>query len=412
MTVAEKPVHAPIEGFPIADHCLTIGGIAVTRLAERVGSTPFFAYDRGIMTDRVAKLRAALPEGISLHYAMKANPMPAVVTHMAGLVDGLDVASAGEMMTALDTGIDPRDISFAGPGKTDAELARAIAADIVINMESPGEMERIAGIAGIQGVTPKVAIRVNPDFELKTSGMKMGGGPKQFGTDAEKVPDMLKRLAELDLDFYGFHIFAGSQNLREEALFEAQEKTIDLAIRLAGAAPRSPRMVNIGGGLGIPYFPGEKPLNLMQVGEGLNSLMPRAKKGLGAVELVMELGRFLVGPAGLYITRIVDRKISRGRVFLVTDGGLHHQLAASGNFGQVLRKNYPVLIASKADGAGKEEADIVGCLCTPLDRLGDKMALPEGEVGDLVALFQSGAYGLSASPINFLGHPKPLEVLV
>jgi len=408
----EKPKHADLQGFGVEGHCLTIGGIPVDRLAARAGQTPFFAYDRQLMTDRVARLRSALPDDIHLHYAMKANPMPAVVQHMSRLVDGLDVASGGELLVALDTGVAPETISFAGPGKTRAELSQAVGAGIVINMESPHEMEVIAEIAADLGVRPKVAIRVNPDFELKTSGMKMAGGPKQFGVDAEQVPGMLGRLKALDLDFYGFHIFSGSQNLRAEALTEAQTKTIDLAIELAKHAPRAPRMVNIGGGFGIPYFPGEQPLDLDAVGEGLASLMPKARDAFGDAEIVIELGRYFVGEAGVYITRIIDRKISRGQVFLVTDGGLHHQLSASGNFGQVIRKNYPVAIATRMGLAPEEEADIVGCLCTPLDLLGSKVALPRADIGDLVAVFQSGAYGRSSSPEAFLGHPAPVEILV
>lgn len=408
----EAPRHAEIEGYAVKDNCLTVGGIPVTRLADRVGQTPFFAYDRGLMSARVESLRKALPRDIHLHYAMKANPMPAVVQHMARLVDGLDVASAGEMQVALDTGIDPLTISFAGPGKTPQELSRAVAAGIVINMESPHEMEVIAEVAERQGLRPRVAIRVNPDFELKTSGMKMGGGPKQFGVDAEQVPQMLGRLAELDLDFHGFHIFSGSQNLREEALEEAQEKTINLAIELARHAPRPPRMVNIGGGFGIPYFPGDKRLDIDRVGANLERLMPRARAELGQAEIVIELGRYLVGEAGVYVARVVDRKESRGQVFLITDGGLHHQLSASGNFGQVIRKNYPVAIANRMNMTVAEESNIVGCLCTPLDRLGDKVPLPRGEVGDLIVVFQSGAYGRSSSPTAFLGHPEPAEILV
>ena len=408
----EKPKHADLQGFGVEGHCLTIGGIPVDRLAARAGQTPFFAYDRQLMTDRVARLRSALPDDIHLHYAMKANPMPAVVQHMSRLVDGLDVASGGELLVALDTGVAPETISFAGPGKTRAELTQAVGAGIVINMESPHEMEVIAQIAADIGVRPKVAIRVNPDFELKNSGMKMAGGPKQFGVDAEQVPDMLGRLKVLDLDFYGFHIFSGSQNLRAEALTEAQTKTIDLAIELAKHAPCAPRLVNIGGGFGIPYFPGEQPLDLDAVGEGLAALMPKARDAFGEAEIVIELGRYFVGEAGVYLTRIIDRKISRGQVFLVTDGGLHHQLSASGNFGQVIRKNYPVAIATRMDLVPEEDADIVGCLCTPLDLLGSKVPLPRADVGDLVAVFQSGAYGRSSSPEAFLGHPAPVEILV
>ncbi|WP_317202241.1 pyridoxal-dependent decarboxylase, exosortase A system-associated [Janthinobacterium sp.] len=406
------PRHAPLTQFALRDDCLQVGGVALTRLAERVGQTPFYAYDRAALTARVAELRRHLPADIELHYAMKANPMPALVQHMAGLVDGIDVASGGELRVALDSGMAPERISFAGPGKGDAELACAIAAGSVLNMESGAEMARIDAIGRRLGVTPRVAVRVNPDFELKSSGMKMGGGPKPFGVDAEQVPALLERLGRLALDFHGFHIFSGSQNLKAEALQEAHEKTLALALRLAASAPRPPRLLNIGGGFGIPYFPGESRLDLEAVGANLARLLPAVRSQLPQAHFVIELGRYLVGEAGLYVCRVIERKVSRGQVFLVTDGGLHHHLAASGNFGQVIRKNYPVVIGNRVAGGARETASVVGPLCTPLDLLADQMELARAEAGDLVAVLQSGAYGLSASPAAFLGHPAALEVLV
>ena len=407
-----KPEHAPIWGFTSDGDDLLVGGIPLPRLAEQVGRTPFFAYDRALLTRRVEDLRAVLPEDLRLHYAMKANPMPDVVRHMAGLVDGIDVASAGEMDVAIACGMSPEFISFAGPGKTDDEIARAVAAGIVINLESPREMEAVAAAGRTQGVEPRVAVRVNPDFELKSSGMRMSGGAKPFGVDAEQVPDMLRRMAGLPLRFVGFHIFSGSQNLSAEALYEAQDKTIDLAIELAAAAPAPVTKLNIGGGFGIPYFPGDRRLDIEAVGEGLKTLLPRAQTALPEAEVIIELGRYLVGEAGIYVARVVDRKISRGEVFLITDGGLHHHLAASGNFGQVIRKNYPVAIGNRMLEKKVEEASIVGCLCTPLDVLGNKVSVPHAEPGDLVVVFQSGAYGLTASPTAFLSHPAPAEILV
>jgi diaminopimelate decarboxylase len=407
-----KPVHASMDQFGSVDGELQIGGVGVSRLAERAGQTPFYAYDRQLITDRINLLRNAIPEGIHLHYAIKANPMPAVVQHLCQLVDGFDLASAGEMQVALDTTMAPNRISFAGPGKTDRELRMAIAAGIVINMESANEMRRIARFADELGITPKVAIRVNPDYELKASGMKMGGGAKQFGIDAELVPETLKELAALNLEFYGFHIFWGSQNLREEAIMEAHEKTFGLAQRLTEHVPSPVRLFNIGGGLGIPYFPGEHRLDLGPIGENLDRLLPGLKASLPDAEIVTELGRFIVGEAGVYICRVIDKKVSRGEVFLVTDGGLHHHLAASGNFGQVIRKNYPVVIATRMGSARTEVSSVVGPLCTPLDVLASKMELAEADVGDLVAVFQSGAYGFTASPHRFLSHPSPVEMLV
>lgn len=407
------PIHAAIEGFGVVDGDLRVGGFPLSRLAARVGSTPFFAYDRQLVRARIERLRQALPREISLHYAMKANPMPALVCCMASWVDGLDVASAGEMRVALDSGMDPREISFAGPGKTDGELARAVAAGVLVNVESMRELPLLADAAQRLGCVARVAVRVNPDFELKSSGMKMGGGPKQFGIDAEQVPDALGAIGRLGLQFEGFHIFSGSQNLRSEAICEAQTKALELAVRLAEHAPGPVRTLNLGGGFGIPYFPGDRPLDLAPIGDNLHAIVASAARRLPGAVPVIELGRYLVGEAGIYVARIIDRKVSRGRVFLVTDGGMHHHLAASGNFGQVIRKNYPAtVVGSGGSSEQRETASIVGPLCTPLDLLADGMELPVAEVGDLAVVFQSGAYGPTASPMAFLSHPAATEVLV
>ena len=411
-TNPRAPVHAPIQQFPVQDGELVIGGEKLSVLAARVGQTPFYAYDRAHLRERVARLRAALPNGIKLHYAMKANPLPALVCFMAPLVDGIDVASAGELKVALDAGADPHEVSFAGPGKREAELRQAVASRVLVNVESMREVRLLGAIARELGLPARVAVRVNPDFELKGSGMKMGGGPKQFGIDVEDVPALLAEAADLGLAFEGFHLFAGSQNLRAESICEAQLKSYELALRLAELAPAPVRFLNLGGGFGIPYFPGENPLDLAPIGENLHRLVERARTELPEVSLVIELGRYFVGEAGVYVTRIVDRKVSRGQVFLVTDGGLNHHLSASGNFGQVIRKNYPVAIGNRLGSTELEKASVVGPLCTPLDLLADRMELPVAQVGDLAVVFQSGAYGASASPQAFLGHPPCVEVLV
>lgn len=408
-----KPVHAAQTLFPVVDDCLQVGGIPLTRLAQRVGSTPFYAYDRRLLSERVAHVRAHIPPAVELHFSMKANPMPALVQHMAGLVDGIDVASGGELKVALDTGMAPARISFAGPGKSDAELTRAVAAGIVVHAESEREIRALARIGNALGIAPLLVLRINPDFELKGSGMRMGGGAKQFGIDAEEAPRMLALAFELGLTVLGFHIFSGSQSLKAEAIVEAQAQTLLLAERLAQDGRDPLRILNIGGGFGIPYFPGEAALDLAPIGAALEAALPRVKASLPDAQLSIELGRYLVGEAGVYVARVVDRKVSRGQVFLVTDGGLHHHLAASGNFGQVIRKNYPVAIGNRMGaGAVLETASVVGPLCTPLDLLGERMELPQAEVGDLVVVFQSGAYGRSASPQGFLSHPDAPEVLV
>ena len=411
-TPSPAPVHAPMNQFATDGNQLLIGGMPLSRLAERIGQTPFYAYDRQLIAARVAELRAALPGEIKLHYAMKANPMPALVGFMAGLVDGIDVASGGELKVALDAGTSPHEISFAGPGKREGELRQAVAAGILINIESFREIELLTRISRELALPARVAVRVNPDFELKGSGMKMGGGPKQFGVDAEQVPELLALIGRQGLAFEGFHLFAGSQNLKAESICEAQQKSYQLALQLAAHAPSPVRFLNLGGGFGIPYFPGEQRLDLAPIGNNLQQLAERARTDFPGASLVIELGRYLVGEAGIYVAQVVDRKVSRGQTYLVIDGGLNHHLSASGNFGQVIRKNYPVAIGNKLGHAADESVSVVGPLCTPLDILADRMRLPTAEAGDLFVIFQSGAYGASASPQAFLGHPPVVEALV
>jgi diaminopimelate decarboxylase len=408
--VNPRPV---IAAFGSTDGQLAVGGMTLERLTARVGSTPYFAYDRRLLTERVELLRATMPTTVHLSYAVKANPMPAVVQHLAGLVDGLDVASTLEMRTALDTPGPPTRITFAGPGKTEAEIVQAVAAGVTIEMESATEAQRVLRAGESLGVRPRVALRVNPDFHVKGSGMRMGGGPQQFGVDAEQVPAFLADIAAADLDFLGFHIFAGSQNLNAEILCEAQRKTAELILTLADKAPAPVRYVNLGGGFGIPYFDKDTPLDLSAIGANLAELIERTiAPSLPETRVVIELGRYIVGECGVYVTRVVDRKVSRGRTYLVVDGGMHHQLAASGNFGQVIRRNYPIVVGNRLSEPAQSAATVVGCLCTPLDLLGDEVMLPTAEIGDLIVLFHAGAYGLTASPTAFLGHPQPAEVLV
>jgi diaminopimelate decarboxylase len=402
----------PMLGFSTMGSELVVGGLVLSELSARVGQTPFYAYDRNLIMQRIKTLRSYFPEEVMIHYAMKANPMPALMSCMVGWVDGIDVASGCELRVALDAGADPASISFAGPGKRDAELSQAVASRVLINVESFREVIQLANISRNLGWAARVAVRVNPDFELKGAGMKMGGGPKQFGVDVEQMPSLLAAIGDAGLDFQGFHLYAGSQNLRADAICEAQNKSFELALKLARYAPSPIRFLNLGGGFGIPYFPGETALDLEPIGENLSVLAKRASDEMPGAKLVIELGRYLVGEAGIYVARILDRKLSRDSVYLVVDGGMHHHLGASGNLGQVIRKNFPVAIGNKMDAFDFETASVVGPLCTPLDLLADRMTLPVAQEGDLVVVFQSGAYGLSASPNRFLSHPACLEILV
>ena len=390
---------------------LAIAGRPASAWIADAGTTPVFVYDRAIIAATIAELRAAMPGEIGIHYAVKANPMPALVAWIAPRVDGIDVASAGELRVALAAGADAGAISFAGPGKRDHELEIAIAAGVTLNIESTNEFTRAAEIGRRMGKTLHIAVRVNPPFDLKASGMRMGGGAKPFGVDADQVPGLLAMIAAERCEFRGFHVFAGSQNLSAEAIIDAQARTVDLVADLARYAPCPPPVVNIGGGFGIPYFPGDRRLDIAAIGTALGRTLAGRPEILKGTRFVLELGRFLVGECGAYLTRVVDRKASNGETFLIVDGGLHHQLAASGNFGTVVRRNYPLANASRFGGPVAEQAHVVGCLCTPLDRLGDKIDLPTTEIGDIIAVFMAGAYGLTASPFAFLGHDKPSEIL-
>ncbi|MCJ2181659.1 pyridoxal-dependent decarboxylase, exosortase A system-associated [Novosphingobium sp. 1949] len=407
-----KPLGPIPPGFESIGGVLAIAGQPVTQLVEAAGQTPLFVYSSQRIRARIAEFRAAMPARLALHYAIKANPFAPILDLMQGLVDGFDIASGGELRAMLAAGVDGARISFAGPGKRDAEIEAAIVHGVTLNLESEGEAARAFALADRLGMTPRLALRVNPDFDLKGSGMKMGGGAKPFGVDADRAGALVRTILDSGAEWCGFHIFAGSQALDAGAIAETQGRTLDLAARLGEESGVAVPRCNLGGGLGIPYFASDTPVDLGDVGARLGERFETLPEVLAGTRFCMELGRYLVGEAGVYLTRILDRKTSHGETFLVTDGGLHHQLAASGNFGTVVRRNYPCAIATRFDAPVEEEASIVGCLCTPLDKLAEKGGFPRAEVGDLVAVFCAGAYGASASPALFLGQGPALERLV
>lgn len=388
---------------------LLIGGRVADELVAEAGGTPLFVYDSKVIERQIDLFRSTMPSDLALHYAVKANPYGPLLSFIADKVDGFDVASAGELGRVAHLGLA---ISFAGPGKTNQQLETAIRAGVTINVESEGEAERALAIAAEGSRPPKLAVRVNPPFALKGAGMKMGGLASQFGVDHDRAPALIRRMIEAGAEWRGLHIFAGSQALHADALVEAQTATVALAAEIATEAGSSPPEVNLGGGFGIPYFPGDQQLNVKAVGAALSKTLADRPEILSETKFAIELGRWLVGEAGVYLTRIVDRKESRGETFLISDGGLQHMLAASGNFGQLLRRNYPVAIANRFHSDAEEEATITGCLCTPLDLLAHDVSLPRADVGDLVAIFCAGAYGLSASPQEFLSQPRARELLV
>ena len=395
--------------------------IAPERLVElvrRAGRTPCYVYDLAAVRARIAAVRAALPSGVRLHYALKANPFQPLVQAIAEAVDGFDVASGGELALALETApAGGFGLGFAGPGKSIEDIRAGVKADVLFQCESRRELREIAAAGERAGVRPRVALRVNPAFELRGAGQRMGGGPRPFGIDSEQVPAVPRELAALPVEFAGFHFYAGSQMLEAATVVALLEHCYDAAVELAQFAPGAVHELNLGGGFGVPYFAGERPLDLAPISACLQRLVARAAVDFPEAQLVLELGRYLVAEAGHYVMRVVDRKVSRGKVFVVCDGGMHHHLAAAGHLGQVLRRNFPiqlVKVASKlapTELALTESVTLCGPLCTPLDVLGDRLELPVAEEGDFIVIGMSGAYGATASPRGFLSHPGPVELL-
>lgn len=398
-----------------ADGELLVGEIPVSWLADQYG-TPVFAYDESILERKYAALREALPGQFEISYSVKANPNPAFLKFFFEKGAGLEIASAGEFHIARSAGCPPGKILFAGPGKTEAELALVIAHGIgEIHAESELEIERISRISQKLGVRTCMAVRVNPNDAGHGAAMSMGGRSTPFGVDEEQLPPLLGRIAEdPHLDFCGIHLFAGTQILDHKLLLGQYEKGLEI-FRRAAAETRIPlRTLDFGGGLGIPYFTGDHELEMGQLREGLCRLIEEIKSEncFAHTRFIVEPGRFLVGEAGVYIARINDIKTSRGKKYLILDGGMNHHLAASGNLGQVVKRNFPMAILNKLNASASEAVEVVGPLCTPLDTLGRSVQLPHAEVGDLVGVFQSGAYARTASPLGFLSHPAPPEVWV
>ena len=394
---------------------LLIGGVPVSEIVNLYG-TPLFIYDCGVLQRKLELLRRALPAGFKIYYAIKANPNQTILRYFISQGCGVEIASGGELHQAIAAGCSPDLILFAGPGKARSELELALEQGIgQIHVESLQEIDRIVEIARRLGVQARIAIRVNPDEEAQGGAVRMGGNPSPFGVDEELLDAVLERvLTEQVIDFRGVHLFTGSQILDYKMLLRQYGKALEIAKCAASKAMMSIHMVNFGGGFGIPYFAHESELDITQFGRELRPLILEAKNRpeFERTTFMVEPGRFLVGEGGIYVTRINTVKRSRGKTFLVVDGGMNHHLAASGNLGQVVKRNFPVALLDKLDEPPRQTVDIVGPLCTPLDVLAREINLPLAEVGDLVGVFQSGAYARAASPLSFLSHPSPPEVWV
>lgn len=401
--------------FEVVDGCLRIGGISAQDLAAEYGS-PLFVYDLAILRRQVQALRDVLPRQFHLSFSVKANPNLSILQAFVAEGLGLEIASAGEMFLALAAGCSPDAILFAGPGKTREELALAVSHGIgEIHVESLAEARRLASVASTAGRRVRIALRVNPAAAVEGGGMRMGARAVPFGMDEDQVESVVAAvLAEPALDLVGLHLFVGTQILDHEVLLRQYEEGLKIARTLAHRIGRPLETIDLGGGLGVPYFPNEARLHLAALGEGLASLMEEVQRDpmLAHARFVLEPGRFLIAEAGVYIARVTEVKRSRGKTFVITDGGMHHHLAASGNLGQTIKRNFPLAALGRMDAAADMVADVVGPLCTPLDTIGRSVTLPDLDADDLIGVFQSGAYGLSASPGGFLSRPTPAEVLV
>jgi diaminopimelate decarboxylase len=394
---------------------LYVGGVPITSLAERHG-TPLFIYDRGVMDNKLRTLRDVLTPEFDVFYSVKANPNAAIVHHFVKLGCGLEVASGGEFIQALAAGCPAERVFFAGPGKTNDELELTLSNNIgEIHIESPLEAGRVSDICKRRNIRARVAVRVNPANDTQGGAMRMGGKSTPFGVDEEKLDPLIQFLiSEPWLDFRGVHMFSGTQILDFSVLMAQYRKCIEIARRIVSKVGRPLHTVDFGGGLGIRYFSGEAELNLGNLRAELASFMSTLRKDADfqGTRFVVEPGRFLVGEAGVYVARITDIKESRGKKFLILDGGMNHHLAASGNLGQTIKRNYPIALVEKLGSASQEKVDVVGPLCTPLDTLGRDVYLPEAKVGELLGIFQSGAYARSASPLGFLSRNTPAEVWI
>ncbi len=412
LMATQPQIAVPLSYLQTVAGTLQVGGKSMQQIAELLDQQRFYAYDRQAITQKIQQLRGKMPAQLKLHYAIKANPYWPVVQHVATMVDGFDVASQGELLLAMQTGMPAAQISFAGPGKTDTELQAALIAGCCVHIESVGELDRLCVLAGKLQRTANIALRVNPEFELKAAGMKMAGGAKAFGIDQQQVIELLPTLSNKPVQLLGFHLYCGSQNLQAQAILQTQQQIMTLLQQLIPLCPAPLRFVNLGGGLGVPYYSTDRAVDLDVLAQGWAQMFSQLPHDMQQIEFILELGRYLVAEAGVYACKVVDIKQSHGQVFLVCNGGMHHHLANSGNFGQVIRRNYPVALADKLDQPLLGPVQVVGPLCTPLDVLADKVQLPQTTVGDWFVVFQSGAYGATASPQAFLGHGSVAEVLL
>ena len=391
---------------------LLIGGQTAEDLVAEAGGTPLFVYDNNIVGAQVARFKGAMADGIGLYYAVTANPYEPLLEFLGRYVDGFRIVSNGELKRLQDAALAGIPINFAGPGKLDLELEAAVSAGATISVESEGEAGRAIRAAERVGIKPRISVRVTPPFTIENGQVSLVCEASPFGVDAERVPGLVKGLIEADVDWRGLHMFAGAQCLDAAALADVHRATVTHAGEIADLIGMPIPELNLGSGFDIACRPGDEPLDIDLVARSLNETLCSAPSLLATTRFTIELGRWLVGEAGVYLTRVVDRTESCGQTFITTDGGGHHLIGATGSLGERSISNFPIAVAERFNAPPEEVVTVAGCLCTPFDVLGDQVSLPRLEEGDLIAVFCAGAYGLSASPQAWESRPLARELLV
>ena len=398
--------------FTAQDGQLLIGGVAAEELVAEAGGTPLFVYDNNIVGAQIARFKGAMADGIALHYSVTANPYEPLLEFLGRYVDGFRVVSLGELKRLQSAGLAGIPINFAGPGKLDVELEAAVKAGATVSVESEGEAARTIRAGESVGLQPKISVRVTPPFAIENGKVSIGSRPSPFGVDAERVPMLVHGLLEAGVDWRGLHMFAGAQCLEAQALSEVHRVTVSHAGDIAEAIGLPLPELNLGSGFDIACRPGDTPLDIDHVATALNHTLCNAPPLLATTRFTIELGRWLVGESGVYLTRVLDRSESCGHTFLTTDGGGHHMIGATGGLGERGLLNFPIAVANRFEAPPEEQVTVTGCLCTPFDVLGEQVSLPRAEEGDLIAVFCAGAYGLSASPQAWESRPLAREMLV
>lgn len=373
--------------------------------------TPLYVYDREQMELQYRKLKAMMPPEFAVFYSLKANPLLGIAGIFNRLGCGIEVASAGELYTALQSGCHPGDIIFTSPGKTLEELEYAVASGIYsINVESVAEAELINGIGSRCSKPVNITIRINPDFNLSGAGIKMTGVPTQFGIDQSQIPEAFGVINALPfIKVIGIHIYTGTQMLSAANILANMEAILQLALDVAERYQFKLEFLDLGGGFGVPYFPADTALDETGLADGMAVLWERYRNRLQGVKMAIESGRYLLAESGYFLTKVLYVKESKGVRYAVCDGGSNHH-ANSAFLGRHVRNNFPIHVLDKR-GGDLAELNVVGPLCTPTDLIGQKLMLPPVVPGDIIVIEKSGAYGLTNSPFYFLSHPFPAEVI-